>query len=408
MTPVTTEAPPSLALLSPNAELDARLRAVSGHDSDLRRWQNDYTAGDPARIAAELAEDGVGVVCIGPELDGKKALALAEAFDLDHPDVSVVLLPAQADHDLWDGALRVGVRGVVTIDSPDDELRSVISGAIDAASRRRRAAVAPAEPKMRPRTIVVIGPKGGAGKTMVSVNLAVDLAKAKPGEVALIDLDLQFGDVPSSLQLEPEHTLADIVRSRVPLDGTALKVYLTPHPSGLWALAGPDQPQHADDIDAGTAGEIVRVLSGEFPLVVVDTSAGLDEPTLAALEHATDILLVSTMDVSSIRALRKELDVLEQLGINEPRRHLMLNRADSKVGLNVRDVEAVLGMSVDLAVPSSRTVPLAVNQGVPLIESDPRGPVTRQLEAFATRFTAKPPRNGTNGTGGFRRRKEAR
>jgi len=249
---------------------------------------------------------------------------------------------------------------------------------------------------MRPRRIAVVGPKGGAGKTMIAVNLAVDLAKTNPGDVALIDLDLQFGDVPSSLQLEPENTISDVVRSQGPLDGTALKVFLTEHSSSLWVLAGPEQPEHADDIAPGIAGRVIDVLAEEFPLVVIDTSAGVDEPTLAAVEHATDLLLVSTMDVSSIRALRKELDVLEKLGITEPRRHLVLNRADSKVGLNVRDVEAVLGMAVDLAIPSSRTVPLAVNHGVPLIESDPRGPVTRQLEAFAARFTAKPAHNGTS------------
>jgi pilus assembly protein CpaE len=129
-----------------------------------------------------------------------------------------------------------------------------------------------------------------------------------------------------------------------------------------------------------------------MPIVVVDTAAGLNEHTLAVVEQATDLLLVSTMDVSSIRGMRKELDLLDALGLTEPRRHLVLNRADSKVGLTVHDVETVLGMSVDLALPSTRSIPLALNQGVPLIESDPRAAATRQLEQLAARFTPNPAR----------------
>jgi pilus assembly protein CpaE len=395
-----------LALLSPDPVLDARLRDVVGvHGTDLRRWRAEYSLLDPVSVAAELAEDGVGVVCLGPELDEDRALALAQVLDVDHPQMCVVLLSDEPSTALWEGALRAGVRGVVTPAASDEELRGVVAGALETAARRRSSAPAPAGER-RSRTIVVLSPKGGSGKTMVAVNLAVILARTSPGQVALLDLDLQFGDVASCLQLAPTHTLVDVARSSAALDATSLKVFLSAHGSGLWVLAAPDSPADADDIDATQAASTTRLLAEEFPIVVVDTAAGIDDHTLAAAEQATDLLFVSTMDVSSIRSLRKELDVLDALALTGPRRHLVLNRADSKVGLNVRDVETVLGRSVDLAVPSTRAVPLAVNRGIPLIENDPRAPVTRQLEQLAARFLPQPVR--TAGLGRLSWKRETR
>ena len=298
------------------------------------------------------------------------------------------------------------MRGIVSPASPDDELRAVLAGALETAGRRRGAVVAPPARERRTRTLVVLSPKGGAGKTTIAVNLAVTLARTHPDQVALLDLDLQFGDCAPSLQITPQHTLADVARSTAALDATSVKTYLSSHPSGLWVLAAPETPPDADDISGEDAACAARLLGEEMPIVVVDTAAGLNEHTLAVLEHATDLLLVSTMDVSSIRSVRKELDLLDALALHEPRRHLVLNRADSKVGLSVNDVETVLGMSVDVALPSTRAIPLALNQGVPLIESDPRATVTRQLEQLATRFTANAPR--TPGTARRSWRREGR
>jgi pilus assembly protein CpaE len=399
-----------LALLSPDAGLDARLRAVIGEEhTDLRRWRDEYLGGDPGTVARELAEDRVGVVCLGPELGEGTALDLARAFDVDHPEICVVLLADAPSAALWEGALRAGVRGVITPETAEPELRAVLTGALDTAARRR-SIVAPSvavAPERQGRTIVVLSPKGGSGKTMVAVNLAVILARDAADRVALLDLDLQFGDVANCLQIAPQHTLADAARSPVAPDATALKVFLSSHPSsGLWVLAAPDTPPEADEVTPELAVHAARALADEFAIVVVDTPAGLDEHTLAVIEAATDLLLVSTMDVSSIRSLRKELDVLDALQLTDARRHLVLNRADAKVGLAVRDVETVLGLPVDLAVPSTRAVPTSVNQGVPLIESDPRAPVSRQLEQLAARFVPAAQR----GTGAARLpwRREAR
>ena len=124
--------------------------------------------------------------------------------------------------------------------------------------------------------------------------------------------------------------------------------------------------------------------------MVIDTPAGLEEHTLAALECSTDIVLVSDMDVPSVRNLRKALDALDLLGMMSPARHFVLNRADSRVGLNKYDVAAAAGMDIDLEIPSSRYVPVSLNQGRPLVTSTPRSLVARRIAHLTDRFVQAP------------------
>lgn len=235
------------------------------------------------------------------------------------------------------------------------------------------------------KVIVVVSPKGGSGKTAVSSNLAVALAQRHPGRVVAVDLDVQFGDLTMALSLTAEHTLAQLARTSQ-IDATTVKLHLTPAPNDLFVLAGANDPVDADSIGHEHVTRVLPVLAENFDYVVVDTSAGLDERTLAALECATDLLLVSSLDVTSIRSLRKAVDALDHMGITADRR-LVLNRADSKVGLNPSDAEEVMGMTIACAIPSSREIPLSLNLGTPVVISKPKSPVANQLQQLALLYS---------------------
>ncbi|HZX56985.1 MAG TPA: AAA family ATPase [Ilumatobacteraceae bacterium] len=238
-----------------------------------------------------------------------------------------------------------------------------------------------APPSRQSKVIVVISPKGGSGKTAVSSNLAVALAQRFPGRVVAVDLDVQFGDLGTALSLTPEHTLAQLARTSQ-IDATTVKLFLTLHYNGLYVLAGAHDPVDADSIGLKHVSQVLPLLAQNFDYVIVDTPAGLDERTLAALECATDLLLVSSLDVTSIRSLRKELDALDHIGI-KANRQLVLNRADAKVGLDPSDVEAVIGMKIGSSIPSSREVPLSLNLGTPVVISEPKSMVAKQLQQLA-------------------------
>ena len=148
----------------------------------------------------------------------------------------------------------------------------------------------------------------------------------------LVDLDIQFGDVANALNLEPEYQLPQMVRGDAARDTMVLKTYLTLHPTGLYVVCGPESPIEADGIDGEMVGHLLDQLAAEFRFVVVDTAPGLSEHTLAAMDHTTDLVLLTSMDVHGVRGLRKELDTLDDLGMFTDARHIVLNFAENGRG----------------------------------------------------------------------------
>jgi pilus assembly protein CpaE len=361
---------------------DAYGAQLNGH---RRYWREGLLDGPKSAIVAELTRSNPAVVAIGPGVAPADALELAHAFDTERPDVVVVLV-AKPSIKLLENALRSGARDVVAPDSEDADLRRAFDSALDAADRRRGVVTGRESDAPSRNVICVVSPKGGAGKTTVSTNLATSLALAAPGEVVIVDLDFQFGDVGSALRMTPTHTFTDIARSTAPVDITTVKVFLTPSDTGLFALCGPDSPVDADLITSVQVQHVISLLASEFRYVVIDTGSGIDEPTLAALELSTDIVVLTSTDVPSVRATRKEIDTLDLLGLTSQARHFVVNRADARVGLPVSEIEATVGLSAAVTIPSSRLVPISVNQGTPVVVSDRRSGVADAISRLTSRF----------------------
>jgi pilus assembly protein CpaE len=230
--------------------------------------------------------------------------------------------------------------------------------------------IAPAssEPSGEHKIITILSPKGGAGKTSVSANLAVGLGRLHPRRVALVDLDLQFGDVANVLGLSPTTTIGDIA-VKWPVDSANLKLALTSHPSGIYTLCAPLNPAQADEVTAEHVNGVLRMLQQSFDYVIVDTDPGLSERVLSALDVSTDIVLVCATEIPSIRGLQKALTALDVVGLTGARRHFLLNRADAKVGVELEDIERTIGQHVDIQVPSSIDMVRATNDCVPVMES---------------------------------------
>ena len=204
--------------------------------------------------------------------------------------------------------------------------------------------------------------------------------------VVIVDLDLQFGDVASGLLLNPEHTITDAVLGPASQDSMVLKTYLSVHPASIYALCAPRNPVEMDRITAQHVTRLLEQLRHEFQYVVIDTAPGLGEHVLAALENATDAVWVCGMDIPSIRGLRTGLNILDELQLLPQHRHVVLNMADPKSGLVLKDVEATIGVPVDVAIPRSRTLPFSTNKGVPLLQDGTRDAATKGLRLLVNRF----------------------
>ena len=350
---------------------------------------------NPAALFAQLESSRppeVVVLDSGP--DPSAALQLAARFDEQCPAVSVVLVTG-AGAQVGLDALRAGVRDVLEPHAAADQIRLVLERA-SAAARTRAAEPAVVNgavvesPSKLGRVISVVSPKGGVGKTTLATNLAVGLAKTAHNSTVLVDLDVQFGDVASALDLDPEYCLPDAVQGPASRDTMLLKTFLTLHETGLYVICGAKSPAAADSITGEEVSRLLQMLASEFAYVVVDTAPGLSEHVLAAMDQSSDLIMVTSMDVPGVRGLRKEIDALNALGMLGNNDHVVLNMADGRGGLTLAQVETTLGVGVDVVLPRSRAALQSVNQGVPLLQSGVRDPMTKQLRGLVTRFTTPP------------------
>jgi MinD-like ATPase involved in chromosome partitioning or flagellar assembly len=342
------------------------------------------TAGTLQAAAEMLDSDPAEtLVVIGPEVATSDALEFASALRLTRPAVGVILVREWVDVRMLTDALRAGVREVVPAGDR--------AGLIAACERSREvslrqlaaSAATDAVPAPEGRIVTVFAAKGGCGKTTFAVNLGVALATGTGQRVCVVDLDLAFGDVAISVQLDPARTIIDALPMAGHLDTTGAASLLTSYRPGLEMLLAPVVPGDAEKISPALVGELLAVLRGIFDYVVVDTPAQLSDHVLTAMDASAHIVLLTTPEVPALKNLRVTLDLLDMLSYPAGLRSVVLNRSDSKVGLGAEDVERVVRGLIAAQIPSSRDVPVSINKGLPIMLASPRHPVSQAITRFA-------------------------
>lgn len=327
-------------------------------------------------------------VVLGPSVDQQDVFALAEEMRVKRPSLGVVMVRRRIDTAILSDAIRAGVREVVQ--------ERDLAGLSTAVRRQREIAARLREQvdsgdggdgrPQRGRVITVFSAKGGCGKTTLATNIAAALAESGRGTVALVDLDLAFGDVAIALQLFPTHTIADAVAIGEDLDGPALAALLTHHRSGLQALVAPMEPSAGDLVDTPLVTRILETLRNDFDYVVVDTPPALDDNVLAAFDQSEVVALLATLDIPALKNLKLTLETLDLIGYPRERLKIVLNRSDSKVGLSLSEVEKTLRAPIVAQIPSSRDVPASTNRGVAIVSDEPKNPVSLAIRSFIDEF----------------------
>ncbi|HLI53922.1 MAG TPA: AAA family ATPase [Acidimicrobiales bacterium] len=317
---------------------------------------------------------GPGVVLVlGPSEGQEEVLDRVGALARAERGVASVLVVDEADAALMRLALRSGIDDAVSFEQAGsdlvaavEELRRVVANEVAARSAPPDATAA--EGPRRGRIITVFSPKGGVGKSVVSVNLAASLARREGSRVVLVDADLQFGDIAVMLRLAPVHNIVEAAQAGGRLDSSFLESLLVRHESsGVSVLASPTDPSSGEKVTAGSITAILDVLRGIATDIVVDTPPLLDDVVLQLLAESDEIVFLVGMDVPSLKNARLGIQAFEVLQLPLERVLVVLNRANSKVYLSSRDVEKTLQMKVDAALPSDALVPQSVNKGVPAV-----------------------------------------
>jgi len=396
-----------LALVTDDSVFENKIRHACAliSDVDLVRVSLNDLPDDPAFTLAELVSAGGRMIAMGPGAPLPYVMELADRCGLEHPEISVMLVEEPTDG-LFARAMRSGVRDIIDPSDDTEELVKVLRRLVASAEslRRNLAVDEPEEEDLsRGRVQVFTSPKGGTGKTTLATNVAVALAHQHPGKVALVDLDLLFGDVAIGLRLQPNHTIHSVTWNEGSLDGEAARLFLTEHRSGLSVLAAPASLVEGEQVPAERLGEVLEMLAGQFDHLVVDTAPGLDEATLAALEVADDQVVIGTAALQSFVAVRRFCEGLKGVESMDATTGLVLNRWPGRRGVPIAEVESAIGHKVRAVIPEAREVLMATEQGSVLLDSAPRCDAAVAIQELATILSPTAAESTNDGTSHKRR-----
>jgi pilus assembly protein CpaE len=324
---------------------------------------------------------GPGIAIFDLSREPAKALALAQEVKLKLPQFRLVVTAGNKDPEIILEAMRSGAEEFL---SQPFHWPTVLQS-----MGRIRAKINLQAPKgsQHGEIITVFSNKGGVGTTTIATNLAVALAANHQKSVCIVDLVLQFGSVTSFLNLEAYYTILDLVKNLKQMDHMLLEGSLVQHSSGVRVLSEPFRAEDANSIKAGDVEHILAALEQSFDYVIVDTPKDFDDTVSVALDQSHQILFVSEMDIPSLKSSRRALEFFDRLGGYDSKIRLILNRYIKSKIMTVEAVEKALGIKVCWTLPNDYpTVIGAVNQGISILENDPKSEIAKGYRALADRI----------------------
>jgi pilus assembly protein CpaE len=383
------------------------LTKLLGFESDIEVVGAAASGAEAIELAERVSPDIVLMDINMPDMDG---IATTEQLVTRVPTAAVIMMSVQGEADYLRRSMLAGAREFLVKPFSSDELTASIR---QVSSREReklsRMAVAAAPPGSSPNgrddgqgepgmVIALFSPKGGVGRTTIAVNMAVAAHQELGRDVCVVDGSLQFGDVGVLLNLNPKNkSIADLAPELEAGEADSLDTFVVTHSSGIKVLLAPPSPEMAELVSPAGLRRAIDGLRMRHELVIVDCPSTFNDSTLAVLDAADLVLTVLSLEITSIKNMRLFLEVADQLGYEKGSIQLVLNRADSTLGIRVTDVEHSIGRKVDHTIVSDgRSVVYALNRGIPFYISNREAQVSQDILRLAT-AVAGPSEHPTTG-----------
>jgi len=382
------------------SETRENVRKLLQFESDVEVVGVARTGKEAIQLSLDLNPDVVLMDINMPDMDG---ISATEAIRSKQPAVQVVILSVQGDQNYMRRAMLAGARDFLTKPPMGDELISAIrrAGAMAQAERAKNAQVqvAPTIGNVGPmvgygatrgKVVTIYSPKGGTGCTTLAVNLALTLHN-EDTRVALVDGNLQFGDVAVFMNEQGKNTIIDLAPRAEELDPEIVEEVMLKHAaSGLHILAAPSRPEYAERVSSAQFSRVLEYLQQMYSYVIVDTAALLTDVTLAAIDVSDLVVLITTQDIPSIKNCRLFLDLSQTLGIDRERILFLMNRFDKRINITPDRVAENLKQEVALVIPlDEATATKAVNRGVPFVLDNKNQPAARGVFSLAESVRAR-------------------
>lgn len=333
------------------------------------------------KAAKELSPHVILMDVNMPVLDGLKA---TEEICLTNPNTSIIIMSVQGEQEYLKKAMAAGAREYIIKPFSSHDLIDTIVRVFEMEEKRKsiqQLQNSPKEKEEPSRVITVFSTKGGVGSTTIAVNLAISIANNTKKSVALVDLDLEFGDVAFMLNIAPKKTLFNLMEEIHSLNSELIEDYLITHFSGVRILCAPARPEQAEYITAKNIEKIIKLLKRNYCYIVLDTNHSFTDISLTALDLSDDILLVSTVELPTIKNIKIGLDVMQTLNYPKDKIKLILNRASEQYGVKYRDIEEALELEIFSYIPedTSTIIPYA-NKGFPFILARSEKKVSKSID----------------------------
>ena len=367
------------------------LTKLLGFESDIEVVGSAASGAEAIELAVKLTPDVVLMDINMPDMDG---ITATERLSTAAPMTSVVMMSVQGEADYLRRSMLAGAREFLVKPFSSDELNASIRQ-VYAREREKMSRMAPvvtqhasadrADQREPGIILAVFSPKGGVGRTTVAVNLAVAAATDLGKKVVLVDGSFQFGDVGVLLNLNPKNkSFAELLPELEGGEPESLETFVITHSAGIRVLLAPPTPETAELITPTAIRKVLETLRREADVVIVDCGAYFNDTTLAILDMADTILTMLSLEITSIKNMRLFLEVAEQLGYEKGKVRLVLNRADTALGIRVTDVEQSIGRKInDTIVSDGRSVVYALNRGVPFYLSNRDAQVSQDILRLA-------------------------
>jgi len=349
-------------------------------------------------VAHVQEHDGpFSVVLAGPSLGTRAGLKRLAALHRDMPTAAFVIgLEQRPDASLRE-IVQVGAVDLIEVPCDDQVLRGALRRALDFVEARRRPQVVIAAPdgqvQRQARVFTVGSATGGCGKTFYATNMALFLAEHTGERVALVDLDLQFGEITTALRLQPAYTIVDAVSREGEDDlesadelAEHIEDYLVTYDGKLWTLPAPREPAQADFITPVDVTRVLEAMRTRFDYIVVDTPTALGEQVLAALDLSEHLFVMATLDLPSVRNLGMFLQTLQRLQMPVDNISLVLNKVENDIGIDPGQITKLFPQGFRSTLPYAKEVSRSINLGKPVISGYPEAEVSRLLVAGLVDF----------------------
>lgn len=304
-----------------------------------------------------------------PVMDGLKA---TEEISLRFPDMAVIIMSVQAEIEYLQKAMSAGARDYIIKPFSFDDVIKTIKRTYEFVESRRKKRIEVIEntEKINTKIVTVFSTKGGVGKTTLATNIAVALQKTHKKKVAILDINLQLGDVAISMNISVRNTLSDMVREVSSLDRYTIKEFFTNHLSGVDVLAAPSKPEYAEFVSPDHIAKILDILKSQYHYIIIDTATGFNEINLLALDSSDFVLYVSTLDIVSLKNLKLGINVMKSLSYPDDKITFILNKSNLKLGITIQDFEKIINKKIEFQLPEDNNTAISsINKGIPFMLS---------------------------------------